>query len=78
MGGGQSFEKEPILVYDSPKPTAIQQHSLLKARVLEDGRLYMPIAGSDDDTNAHLGAADHKRKQLLAFAMLLKWLAEYT
>ena len=57
--------EEPILVYDNPKATAIQRYSLPKAQSLQDGRLIMPVAGFDDDTNVHRRVPEHRGKQLL-------------
>ena len=58
--------EEPILVYDNPKWTAIQRYSLLKAQFLEDGRLNMPIAGLNNNTNAHRRPPEHRGKPPLA------------
>ena len=65
--GGILTGEEPILVYDNPGLIAMQRCSLLEARFKEDGRLNMPVAGFDDDTNARRRAAERKGKQLLAF-----------
>ena len=62
-----SWSRESIFVCDSPKPTAIQRCSLPKPQFLEDARLNMLVAGSDDETNARPRGAEPRGKPLLAF-----------